>query len=334
MSRSPDDDVDLPQDLQDSLAAAVRPAELGAEQRDRCVVAPSSWPANSRRKVPARCEGARARGSDRAVAEVRELRRDEAAGTHTSLMRMRPGGTIPAHRHEREEEFIILEGECYIGTHRLVAATCTSRRPARGTSRSRPKAALSFCYEGNIRIRRRRMTYWVVTKLSQRPGNCARCVCRPESGCCRPVTLLPSLALGGGIPTATDGSKKSSLRASSIGSTAMPISASVGIVTSEQLDLRPVLRTGELLEVVPGLIVTQHSGDGKANQYFLRGFNLDHGTDLATSVDGVPVNMPTHAHGQGYTDINFVIPELVAVDRVSQGHVLRRRPAISPRPAR
>jgi hypothetical protein len=90
-----------------------------------------------------------------------------------------------------------------------------------------------------------------------------------------------------------------------------PTSASEGVVTSEQLELRPVLRTGELLEVVPGLIVTQHSGDGKANQYFLRGFNLDHGTDLATSVDGVPVNMPTHGHGQGYTDINFVIPELV-----------------------
>lgn len=90
-----------------------------------------------------------------------------------------------------------------------------------------------------------------------------------------------------------------------------PTSASEGIVTDEQLSLRPVLRTGELLEVVPGLIVTQHSGDGKANQYFLRGFNLDHGTDLATTVDDVPVNMPTHGHGQGYTDINFVIPELV-----------------------
>ena len=89
------------------------------------------------------------------------------------------------------------------------------------------------------------------------------------------------------------------------------MSASQGVVTDEQLDLRPVLRTGELMEVVPGLIVTQHSGDGKANQFFLRGFNLDHGTDLATSVDGVPVNMPTHGHGQGYTDINFVIPELV-----------------------
>lgn len=90
-----------------------------------------------------------------------------------------------------------------------------------------------------------------------------------------------------------------------------PLSASQGIVGSDQLDMRPVLRTGELLEVVPGLIVTQHSGDGKANQYFLRGFNLDHGTDLATSIDGVPVNMPTHGHGQGYTDINFIIPELV-----------------------
>ena len=62
---------------------------------------------------------------------------------------------------------------------------------------------------------------------------------------------------------------------------------------------------------MPGVIVTQHSGDGKANQYFLRGFNLDHGTDFATSVNGMPVNMPTHGHGQGYTDLNFLLPELV-----------------------
>lgn len=88
-------------------------------------------------------------------------------------------------------------------------------------------------------------------------------------------------------------------------------SASQGTVLSNQLDNRPVLRPGEILEVVPGLIVTQHSGDGKANQYFLRGFNLDHGTDFATRVDGIPVNMPTHAHGQGYSDLNFLIPELV-----------------------
>ena len=91
-------------------------------------------------------------------------------------------------------------------------------------------------------------------------------------------------------------------------------SSTQGIVTRAQLETRPVLRTGELLETVPGLVVTQHSGDGKANQYFLRGFNLDHGTDLATSVDGIPVNMHTHGHGQGYTDINFVIPELL--DRI------------------
>jgi outer membrane receptor protein involved in Fe transport len=91
-------------------------------------------------------------------------------------------------------------------------------------------------------------------------------------------------------------------------------SSTQGTVTRAQLETRPVLRTGELLETVPGLVVTQHSGDGKANQYFLRGFNLDHGTDLATSVDGVPVNMHTHGHGQGYTDINFVIPELL--DRI------------------
>ena len=90
--------------------------------------------------------------------------------------------------------------------------------------------------------------------------------------------------------------------------------SSQGTVTSAQLETRPVMRTGELLETVPGLVVTQHSGDGKANQYFLRGFNLDHGTDLATSVDGIPVNMHTHGHGQGYTDINFVIPELL--DRI------------------
>ena len=87
--------------------------------------------------------------------------------------------------------------------------------------------------------------------------------------------------------------------------------ASQGVITNELIVNRPALRTGELLEFVPGLIVTQHSGDGKANQYFLRGFNLDHGTDFATYVDGMPVNMRTHGHGQGYSDLNFLIPELV-----------------------
>jgi outer membrane receptor protein involved in Fe transport len=123
--------------------------------------------------------------------------------------------------------------------------------------------------------------------------------------------LLPSIALAGGVPTSTGWLEEVVVSGKLERLGGEPSSATVGIATSEQLDLRPVLRTGELLEVVPGLIVTQHSGSGKANQYFLRGFNLDHGTDLATSVDGVPVNMPTHAHGQGYTDINFVIPELI-----------------------
>jgi hypothetical protein len=87
--------------------------------------------------------------------------------------------------------------------------------------------------------------------------------------------------------------------------------ASAGSATSNLINRRPLLRPGEILEFVPGLIVTQHSGDGKANQYFLRGFNLDHGTDFATFVDGMPVNMRSNAHGQGYTDLNFLIPELV-----------------------
>ena len=88
-------------------------------------------------------------------------------------------------------------------------------------------------------------------------------------------------------------------------------SASVGQVGAAELAERPFLRRGELLEVIPGMIITQHSGDGKANQYFLRGFDLDHGTDFATTVDGLPVNMRTNAHGQGYSDLNFVIPEFV-----------------------
>jgi hypothetical protein len=88
--------------------------------------------------------------------------------------------------------------------------------------------------------------------------------------------------------------------------------ASAGDVGQLELASQPLLRPASLLESVPGLIVTQHSGEGKANQYFLRAFNLDHGTDLATEVDDMPINMPTHAHGQGYTDLNFLIPELAA----------------------
>ena len=88
--------------------------------------------------------------------------------------------------------------------------------------------------------------------------------------------------------------------------------ASQGSITPKLIDTRPLLRPADVLEAVPGLVVTQHSGDGKATQFFLRGFNLDHGTDFATWVAGTPVNMPSHGHGQGYSDLNFLIPELVS----------------------
>ena len=89
-------------------------------------------------------------------------------------------------------------------------------------------------------------------------------------------------------------------------------SANAGVVTHQQLEARTVYRPGEMLEAVPGLIVSQHSGEGKANQFYLRGFNLDHGTDLRTTVDGMLVNQRSHAHGQGWTDLNFLIPELTS----------------------
>jgi TonB dependent receptor/TonB-dependent Receptor Plug Domain len=86
--------------------------------------------------------------------------------------------------------------------------------------------------------------------------------------------------------------------------------ASQGVIDNEEIQLTPVYRPGQILETIPGLTVTAHSGEGKANQYLLRGYNLDHGTDLETWVDAMPINQPTHAHGQGYTDLNFMIPEL------------------------
>jgi hypothetical protein len=88
-------------------------------------------------------------------------------------------------------------------------------------------------------------------------------------------------------------------------------SATQGTTGAAQLADRPILRSGEILETVPGVIITQHAGGGKANQYFLRGFNLDHGTDFAVFLDGMPLNLPSHAHGEGYADMNTVIPELV-----------------------
>ena len=83
--------------------------------------------------------------------------------------------------------------------------------------------------------------------------------------------------------------------------------------------IRPHPRPADILQVVPGLYVNQHAGGGKANQYFIRGFDADHGTDLALSVDGVPVNMVSHGHGQGYADLNWIIPELIERVEVFKG---------------
>ena len=88
-------------------------------------------------------------------------------------------------------------------------------------------------------------------------------------------------------------------------------SGTQGTVGATEIQDRPILRSGEVLETVPGLIITQHAGGGKANQYLLRGFNLDHGTDIAIFLDDMPLNLPSHAHGEGYSDMNTVIPEFV-----------------------
>ena len=127
------------------------------------------------------------------------------------------------------------------------------------------------------------------------------------------VALAAMPAYGGGVQALPDTShtlEEIIVTAPARGLIGKADSATEGTVLPAQLQQRPVYRVGELLETVPGLIVTQHSGEGKANQYFLRGFNLDHGTDLEITVDDMPVNMRTHAHGQGYADINFFIPEL------------------------
>lgn len=132
------------------------------------------------------------------------------------------------------------------------------------------------------------------------------------------ATGKPSPA-GHRISVAPAATQASDVRSVASGARDKPGMASEITVSGEQLNSRPFTRPGEALEAVPGLIVTQHSGEGKANQYFLRGYNLDHGTDLAITVDGVPVNMRTHAHGQGYADLNWLIPETIAAVDVRKG---------------
>jgi outer membrane receptor protein involved in Fe transport len=127
--------------------------------------------------------------------------------------------------------------------------------------------------------------------------------------------LTPLAVCAGGVPTL----EEVTVTARHTELIGVADSASEGTVTARQLANRPLLRPAEVMEVVPGLVVTQHSGDGKANQYFLRGFNLDHGSDFATTVMGMPVNERSHAHGQGYMDLNFLIPELVRTVKYRKG---------------
>lgn len=123
----------------------------------------------------------------------------------------------------------------------------------------------------------------------------------------RPVVAQPAPGTNAGSATVASGTQ------------GPPSMASEMTFSGEAINVRTFTRPGEVLEAVPGLIVTQHSGEGKANQYFLRGYNLDHGTDLAIYVDDVPVNMRTHAHGQGYADLNWLIPETIGAMDVRKG---------------
>ena len=141
-------------------------------------------------------------------------------------------------------------------------------------------------------------------------------VCALASAAVPAALAAPDGPDGGTTATTLPEVRIESSRTSELG---IADSANTGIVTRPQLEARTVYRPGELLEAVPGLIVSQHSGEGKANQFYLRGFNLDHGTDLRTTLDGMLVNQRSHAHGQGWTDLNFVIPELASQLRYRKG---------------
>ncbi|WP_035640067.1 TonB-dependent receptor [Bradyrhizobium sp. ORS 375] len=149
-------------------------------------------------------------------------------------------------------------------------------------------------------------------KRSSRPKpQVRREVQSPRAGAPRTAAAVPAAATSAAAPSGAPNVGSGAARPQGM--------ASETVITGEEINARPATRPGEVLEAVPGLIVTQHSGEGKANQYFLRGYNLDHGTDLALFVDGVPVNMRTHAHGQGYADLNWLMPETIGRVDVRKG---------------
>ena len=150
------------------------------------------------------------------------------------------------------------------------------------------------------------------------PGSIAAASAQTVSGASAPGAAMSGLATPPGLaasaPQALSGDVLDVVRvvAQRVPGPDPGDSASAGVVTASDLAQRSLARPAEVLEAIPGMITTQHSGAGKANQYFFRGFNLDHGTDFETTLDGMPMNLRTHAHGQGYTDLNMIIPELVS----------------------
>ena len=125
------------------------------------------------------------------------------------------------------------------------------------------------------------------------------------------MLLATTAARGAVIGTAADTSPAAEIVVTASRADAPGVAATQGTITAEELRLRPAYRVGELLESVPGLVVTVHSGEGKANQFLARGFNLDHGTDIANFIDDIPINRPTDTHGEGYADLNFIVPEVL-----------------------
>jgi outer membrane receptor protein involved in Fe transport len=170
-----------------------------------------------------------------------------------------------------------------------------------------PVLALAFCAPAMAETPSAALPAIVVGTPPKPHPRGARVTPHPKRTATAASTVAPLASPGSGAPNVGSGP------------TAHPALASQMTVTGEELNARPVTRPGEMLEAVPGLIVTQHSGEGKANQYFLRGYNLDHGTDLAISVDDVPINLRTHAHGQGYADLNWLMPETVNSVEVRKG---------------
>ena len=143
---------------------------------------------------------------------------------------------------------------------------------------------------------------------------------RPAFAAASPAQCYPAPSRAGATPTPAPPSPYQTGAPNVAGGTpVVPQMASQMVISGANLNSRPVTEPAEILEAAPGLAVVQHSGSGKANQYYLRGYNLDHGTDMATFWDDVPINLPTNAHGQGYTDLNFLIPETISGLEVRKG---------------